>query len=74
MDSLEALQIGIRFPLYDMDELELLTDLLFIKEQHLDVLFAIASYLQGAPKDTAYLRSGIRRQLQQSLIILKLTA
>lgn len=42
-------QFGSRFVVDEMEDLELLTDLLDLSGDHLNLLFAVASYVQRVP-------------------------
>ena len=44
-----AHQLGSRFVVDEMEDLELLTDLLDLSGDHLNLLFAVASYVQRVP-------------------------
>lgn len=44
-----AYQLGVRFVVDEMEDLELLTDLLDRSGDHLNLLFAVASYVQRFP-------------------------
>ena len=44
-----AHQFGSRFVIDEMEDLELLTDLLDLSGDHLNLLFAVASYVQRVP-------------------------
>lgn len=64
----ELVQIfGTRFPLYELEDLELLTDLLEISGNPLGVVFAVASHLEHVPDGDRAFRPLLRQRLGRSL-------
>ena len=71
MDSLAMHTFGPQFTLDDMQELELLTDLLSVKNEQLSILFAVASYLESTSSGVAELRPVLRVRLEKSVASLR---
>jgi len=63
-----VLQIfGPRFVVDDIRDLELLTDLLAISRDHLNLVLAVASYLEQVPNGSSQFRPSLRTRLDSSL-------
>ena len=62
---------GPQFPLDDMQELELLKDLLSVKNEQLSILFAVASCLESTSSGVAVLRPVLRVRLEKSVASLR---
>ena len=58
---------GPRFLVDDVRDLELLTDLLAHSQDHLNVVFAVASYLEQVPDGTRNFRPVLQSRLQHSI-------
>ena len=67
MDQRMVQIFGPRFVVDDIRDLELLTDLLSIARDHLNVMFAVASYLEQVPNGANNLKPTLRDRLQNSL-------
>lgn len=58
---------GQLFVVDEIEDLELLTDLLEIRGEHLNLLFAVESYVQRVPQGYSRLSSVVRGRVQRSL-------
>ncbi len=58
---------GPQFVVDDVRDLELLTDLLSISRDHLNVMFAVASYLEQVPDGRKHMRPALRERIHNSL-------
>ena len=58
---------GPRFLVDDVRDLELLTDLLAHSQDHLNVVFAVASYLEQVPNGSRHFRPILNDRLQHSI-------
>jgi hypothetical protein len=57
---------GPTFLVDDVRDLELLTDLLAISQDHLNVVFAVASYLEQVPNGSRYFKPLLQARVRQS--------
>ncbi len=64
---------GPQFVVDDVRDLELLTDLLFLSRDHLNVLFAAASYLEQVPNGSKYFKPLLQTRLRDSFTELSRT-
>ena len=67
MDSQLVQNFGQRFLVDDVEELELLTDLLSSSSDHLNIVFAVASYLEQVPNGSKHFRPILRSRMQHSV-------
>ena len=58
---------GPRFVVDDVEELELLTDLLSTSRDYLNVVFAMASYLEQVPNGSKYFKPLLQSRMENSL-------
>lgn len=58
---------GPRFLVNDVRELELLTDLLARSKDHLNVVFAVASYMERSSSESTDFRPLLRNRLDHSI-------
>lgn len=58
---------GPRFLVDDVRDLELLTDLLALSKDHLNVVFAVASYLEQVPNGSRQFKPLLKERLQDSI-------
>lgn len=61
-----AEQFGSFFAIDEMEDLELLTDLLDMSGKYLDVIFAVASYVQRVPDGMSRLTPAVIERLSRS--------
>ena len=61
-----AAQLGPRFVVDEMEDLELLTDLLDLSGDHLNLLFAVASFVQRVPGGKSRLTPAVLNRLGRS--------
>ena len=64
-------QFGQLSVLNELEDLELLTDLLEIRGEHLNLVLATESYIQRVPQGERWLSPVVRRRLQCSVETLK---
>lgn len=72
MDPRLVQLFGPRFLVDDVRDLELLTDLLSTSQDHLNVVFAVASYLEQVPNGSRHFRPLLQNRLQQSVAYLQM--
>lgn len=58
---------GTRFVVHEVEDLELLTDLLSASRDHLNIVFAIASYLERVPNGSRHFRPILQNRIQNSV-------
>lgn len=64
-------QFGQLFIVDEMEDLELLTDLLDLRGEHLNLALAVESYIQRVPQGHRRLSAVVRERLQRSVLILR---
>lgn len=67
MDTLLTEEFGSQFAFEGAEELDLMIDLLFRRNDHLGVCFAYASFVQRSPGDLDQLRPGTHHLVKGSL-------
>lgn len=67
MDSSSLKVFGPRFVLDEVEDLELLTDLLSTSRDHLNVVFAVASYLEQVPNGSKYFTAILQNRMRGSV-------
>ena len=72
MESRLVQAFGPRFVVDDVKDLELLTDLLSTSRDHLNVIFAVASYLEQVPNGSRHFKPLLHSRMRNSLEQLRL--
>ena len=67
MQSDASSQLGQLFVVDEMEDLELLTDLLEIRGEHLNLALAVESYIQRVPQGHRRLSPVVRERLHRSV-------
>ncbi len=67
MDSRLVQTFGPRFVVDDVNELELLTDVLSASRDYLNVVFAVASYLEQVPNGSKHFNPLLQSQMRKSI-------
>ena len=73
MDPRLVQTFGPRFVVDDVRDLELLTDILSASRDHLNVVLAVASYLEQIPTGSRHFSAALRERLQNSVAELHAT-
>ncbi len=74
MDSSLVQTFGPRFVVDDVRDLELLTDLLATSRDHLNVVLAVASYLERIPDGARHFKPALQQRLEHSVTQLHVAA
>lgn len=71
MQTDDILQLGQLFVVDEMEDLELLTDLLELRGEHLNLALAVESYIQRVPQGHRRLSTVVRERLGRSVKALR---